>query len=84
MSPVPAGEAVQWWTVLPNGLVEVCTNKGTYTAEKLVLAGGAWMDQLVPELKVRTPLGNSTASAQLLWLQYALTEFGSMFGLVMP
>lgn len=53
MFPVRVGETVQGWTVLPDGLVEVCTDKGTYRAEKLVLAGGAWMDQLVPELKVR-------------------------------
>jgi sarcosine oxidase len=48
-----AGEAVQGWTVLPDGLVEVATDRGTYRAERLVLAAGAWMDQLVPELQVR-------------------------------
>lgn len=47
-----AGEAFQGWTVLPDGLVEVVTDRGTYRAERLVLAAGAWMDQLVPELQV--------------------------------
>lgn len=46
------GEAVQGWTVLPDGLVEVGTDRGTYRAERLVLAAGAWMDRLVPELQV--------------------------------
>jgi hypothetical protein len=48
---------VQGWTVLPDGLVEVGTDRGTYRTEKLVLAAGAWMDQLVPELKVWDPVG---------------------------
>lgn len=52
-----AGEAVQGWTVLPSGLVEVCTDRGTYRAEKLVLSAGAWMDSLVPELKVGWVVG---------------------------
>lgn len=46
------GEAVQGWTVLPDGLVEVGTDRGTYRAERLVLTAGAWMDQLVPELQL--------------------------------
>jgi glycine/D-amino acid oxidase-like deaminating enzyme len=44
---------VQGWEVLPGGLVELATDRGIYRAERLVLTGGAWMDQLVPELKVR-------------------------------
>lgn len=40
------------WRPLSDGGVEVTTDKGAYTADKLVLAGGAWMEQLVPELKV--------------------------------
>jgi glycine/D-amino acid oxidase-like deaminating enzyme len=85
MSPVPAGEAVQGWTVLSDGLVEVGTDKGTYRAEKLVLAGGAWMDQLVPELKVREdPTGEQhghwRAARQLLWLELfsVLTGLGEL------
>lgn len=49
---VHTGEVVQGWSVLPDGLVEVVTDQGTYKTAKLVLSAGAWMDQLVPELKV--------------------------------
>ena len=39
------------------GRWRVITDKGTYTAGRLVLTAGAWMPSsgLVPELRVRTP-----------------------------
>jgi glycine/D-amino acid oxidase-like deaminating enzyme len=48
--------------VLPDGLVEVETDLGTYRTEKLVLAAGAWMDQLVPELKGLCVPGRATVA----------------------
>lgn len=56
------GAKVQRWRVLPagghipaasseqGGLVQVGTSRGTFTARRLVLAAGAWMPQLVPQL----------------------------------
>ena len=44
-------EKVQRWRVLPSGEVAVTTEKATYTASKLVLAAGAWMPEMVPELQ---------------------------------
>jgi sarcosine oxidase len=34
------------------GVVRVHTSRGSFTTRRLVLAGGGWMPQLVPELKV--------------------------------
>jgi len=51
---VATQEVVQGWSVLPDGLVEVETDKATHRAERLVLSAGAWMDQLVPELQVNS------------------------------
>ena len=50
-------EKVQHWQVLASGKVKVVTDKGTYTAGRLVLTAGAWMPSsgLVPELRVRMP-----------------------------
>lgn len=56
-----AGARVQRWQVLPGGgagggdqgLVQVDTAAESFTARRLVLAGGGWMPMLVPELKVR-------------------------------
>jgi glycine/D-amino acid oxidase-like deaminating enzyme len=59
---------VEGWTVLPDGLVEVGTDRGTYRAEKLVLAGGAWMDKLVPELRGLCVPGRATVA----WMQVRL------------
>lgn len=50
------GEKVQRWLVLPSGQVEVTTDKGTYTAGRLVLTAGAWMPEMVPELRVSPQL----------------------------
>ncbi len=46
-------EKVQSWRVLPSGQVEVTTDRGRYTTDKLVLTAGAWMPEVVPELKVK-------------------------------
>ncbi len=48
---VRLGEKVLAWRA-EEGSVTMKTNKGEYTAKKLVLAGGSWMPQLVPELQV--------------------------------
>ncbi len=47
------GARVTGWHVLSDGGVRVETDAGsTFTANKIVLAAGAWMQELVPELKV--------------------------------
>ena len=43
------GEKVTKWRATPDG-VEVTTHTGTYAAAKLVIAAGAWLSDLVPEL----------------------------------
>ena len=43
-------ERVQGWEISGNGLVAVTTDASTYTAEKLVICGGAWAYKLLPEL----------------------------------
>lgn len=46
------GTAVSSWSVGPDGVVTVRTAAGkSYTGKKLILAAGAWMPVLVPELK---------------------------------
>jgi glycine/D-amino acid oxidase-like deaminating enzyme len=40
------------WSPLPDGGVAVTTDYKTYHADKLVISSGAWMEQMVPELKV--------------------------------
>lgn len=59
---VATQEVVEGWSVLPDGLVEVETDKGTYRAERLVLSAGAWMDQLVPELQVSSTIQGAPVS----------------------
>jgi sarcosine oxidase len=50
---VRLGEDVTTWHA-PRGPgdVTVVTNRGTYTAGKVIFAAGAWMAHLVPELQV--------------------------------
>ena len=48
-------ERMRSWHVLPSGLAEVRTDKGTYQAAKVVLTAGAWMPQHVPQLQVNFP-----------------------------
>lgn len=43
-------ERVQGWEISGKGFVEVKTDSGTYSAEKLVICGGAWAYKLLPEL----------------------------------
>ena len=43
-------EPVRSWSSTPGGGVEVVTDHGTYGADRLVLAAGAWAPQLLAEL----------------------------------
>jgi sarcosine oxidase len=47
---IRANEPVLEWSVTAHGGVKVVTAKGTYTAGRLVLTSGAWMDTLNPAL----------------------------------
>lgn len=47
---IRANETVLEWTTTAHGGVKVVTDKGTYTAGRLVLTAGAWMDTLNPAL----------------------------------
>lgn len=59
---VRIGEQVLDWQAAPNeGPVTIITNQGRYTAGKAVLAGGAWMPHLVPELQARSVLTKCAA-----------------------
>ncbi|KAL3138142.1 hypothetical protein ABBQ38_005370 [Trebouxia sp. C0009 RCD-2024] len=47
-----SGEKVESWEVDPSsGIVTVFTDRGRYTASKLVLTAGAWMPDIMPELQ---------------------------------
>jgi sarcosine oxidase len=48
---IHARERVLDWDVTSGG-VRVTTDRGTYEAERLVVSAGAWMQSLVPELKM--------------------------------
>ncbi len=48
---IRARERLLEWQVLPSGSVRVCTDKGSYEASYLVLTAGAWMGDLVPQMK---------------------------------
>ena len=62
-------EKVQNWRVLSSGQVEVDTDRGCYTADKLVLTAGAWMPEVVPELKVNADIAH--IPAHLAYLEHA-------------
>ena len=50
-----SGEKVESWEVdASSGAVTVFTDRGQYTASKLVLTAGAWMPDIMPELQVTT------------------------------
>lgn len=49
-------QVLSWRALGTEQGAEVITNQGCYTADKLVLAAGAWMPHLVPELKVSQQL----------------------------
>ena len=45
------GERVHGWRVRPDERLEVQTDRAAYTADKLVICGGAWAGVLVPSLR---------------------------------
>jgi len=45
-------ETVRGWRVQPGGLVEVETDRATYTTDRLVVSAGAWASQLLTSLGV--------------------------------
>lgn len=47
---IHTGERVHGWDILADEQVQVTTDKNTYTADKLVICGGAWAYKLLPEL----------------------------------
>lgn len=52
-----SGEKVESWEVDPSsGTVTVYTDRGQYTASKLVLTAGASMPDIMPELQVTCPV----------------------------
>ena len=49
-----APEKVETWKVDDTtGIVTVFTDRGQYTARRLVLTAGSWMPDIMPELQVR-------------------------------
>ena len=48
---IQTGEVVRSWSAHPDH-VELATDKATYTADKLVLCGGAWSRELAPQLGI--------------------------------
>jgi sarcosine oxidase len=66
---IRARERVLGWEPRGGGVV-VCTDKGSYEAERLILAAGAWMADLVPALR-----GRAVPERQVLaWLQPHVPE----------
>lgn len=68
---VHTGERVQGWDILRDDRIKVTTDKDTYTAEKLVICGGAWAYKLVPDLA-----GKAVPERQvLIWLETKKPEW---------
>lgn len=62
---VHTGEQALGWDVLADERVQVRSDAATYTAEKLVICGGAWASKLVPELA-----GKAVPERQVvIWLE---------------
>ncbi|MDQ3937129.1 MAG: N-methyl-L-tryptophan oxidase [Chloroflexota bacterium] len=61
-------ERVTGWSASGGG-IQVSTNAGTYSADRLVLAAGAWLPQLTPELQL--PL--AVERVPLFWFQPVAT-----------
>lgn len=61
------GAAVTGWRVDDQGTVHVHTSKGEYEGRKLILAPGAWLPKLVPELQVRVGCMLCHAVLPLAW-----------------
>ena len=60
-----AGERVIGWEVLNDERLSVRTDRGQYSADKLVVCGGAWAYKLIPELR-----GKAVPERQvLIWLR---------------
>ncbi len=64
------GERVTGWEVLNDGRLSVRTDRGQYSADKLVVCGGAWAYKLIPELR-----GKAVPERQvLIWLRAKAPE----------
>jgi len=62
---VHTNERVQGWDLLSDGGVQVTTDNATYSADKLVLCGGAWASKLLPELQQKA----ISERQVLIWLE---------------
>lgn len=79
---VRLGEEVLSWQA-EAGSVTVRTDKGEYKARKIVLAGGSWMPQLVPELQVAVHSSQSSrACAYYEWFCLLLEVY--MLAMILP
>ena len=58
-------ERVQGWDKLADDRIQVTTDQATYTAEKLVICGGAWAYKLLPQLAEKTVPERQV----LIWLE---------------
>jgi sarcosine oxidase len=68
---IHTGEQVQGWDILADSRVQVTTDSGKYTAEKLVICGGAWAYKLIPQVK-----NKATPERQvLIWLETKKPEW---------
>ena len=65
-----AGERVIGWEVLNDERLSVRTDRGQYSADKLVVCGGAWAYKLIPQLR-----GKAVPERQvLIWLRAKAPE----------
>jgi sarcosine oxidase len=53
-----------------NGAIHVVTNKGKYSAKKIVITAGAWSDKIIPAL----PVNLSVTRQLLVWIKPDVTE----------
>ncbi|MCY3778788.1 MAG: N-methyl-L-tryptophan oxidase [Chloroflexi bacterium] len=68
---VHTGERVLGWDVLPDQRVQVRSDAGSYSAEKLVICGGPWTSKFVPQL-----VGMAVPERQaVIWLETKQPEF---------
>lgn len=68
---IHTGECVSGWDILADGRVQVTTDQGTYTAEKLVICSGAWAYKLVPQLANKAVPERQV----LIWLETKQPDF---------
>ncbi|HLA45222.1 MAG TPA: N-methyl-L-tryptophan oxidase [Aggregatilineales bacterium] len=64
-------ECVQGWDILSDQRVQVTTDRGSYTAEKLVICGGAWAYKLIPQLSDKAVPERQV----LIWLETKQPEW---------